>query len=495
MSNEALRALAERLKVAKSRPGLNGYLPHTKQELFHKSTSKGTMFLGGNRSGKTVGGAVEMIYRAKGEHPYKYVPPAPTRLRSVSVDLQQGVQGIVIPELAKWMPPSLLKNGSWDDSYNKQMRRLSLLNGSFIEFLSYDQDTDKHAGTSRHGIWFDEEPPKDIFTENMARLVDTGGQWWLTMTPVEGLTWTYEDLYLNKSEDIKVIEVDMDENPHLNPVEIEAFLGALSKEERQARKTGRYISKTGMVYANHLKEIHTVPPVSGKKLQEAGELIFCSMDHGFTNPTAFLWYSVNKDGRIIVFDEYYQTQRTVEQNAKAILQKNSELGVFPQYYVGDPSIRNVDPITATSVLIEYTKNGIPIILGNNDQKAGINLVIQRLKGPEGTEPYTHPTLYITENCVSLLWEMQKLRWGAWYSKKMQQDRNAKEEQHKKDDHACDALRYGVASRPLVDDGTGVPEPRLPVEMASNAINPEQPRLASLGTKSSGPGDFHLGDEY
>jgi hypothetical protein len=33
---------------------------------------------------------------------------------------------------------------------------------------------------------------------------------------------------------------------------------------------------------------------------------------------------------------------------------------------------------------------------------------------------------------------------------MQQNRNVKEEPHKKDDHACDALRYIIASQPQFD---------------------------------------------
>ena len=69
------------LKKQIARPNLYAYVPHDKQYLFHKCDSKVILYIGGNRSGKTTGGAVETIYRAMGRHPYKKVTPAPTRGR------------------------------------------------------------------------------------------------------------------------------------------------------------------------------------------------------------------------------------------------------------------------------------------------------------------------------------------------------------------------------------------------------------------------------
>src|SRR5213078_4149038 len=120
------------------------------------------------------------------------------------------------PEIARWLPPSALQNGSLEDSFNKQLRTLTLENESTIEFMSYEQDTEKFAGTSRHGIWFDEEPPQDIYTECLLRTLDVGGDVWITMTPVEGMTWVYDDLYIAgaTSDEIDVVEVGVEENPH-----------------------------------------------------------------------------------------------------------------------------------------------------------------------------------------------------------------------------------------------------------------------------------------
>ena len=61
----------EGLTKAVSRPTVHGYRPHDKQVQFHSSTAKGRLYIGGNRSGKTVGGIVEDVFRMRGVHPYQ----------------------------------------------------------------------------------------------------------------------------------------------------------------------------------------------------------------------------------------------------------------------------------------------------------------------------------------------------------------------------------------------------------------------------------------
>ena len=56
------------------RDGLNQYNKdkiHEKQLAFHKSNKRNRWVFGGNRSGKTECGAVEVVYMARGNHPYR----------------------------------------------------------------------------------------------------------------------------------------------------------------------------------------------------------------------------------------------------------------------------------------------------------------------------------------------------------------------------------------------------------------------------------------
>lgn len=450
---EAFRTVASGLRNNAVRPNIHGFKPSSdKQDQFQKSSAKIRLFIGGNRSGKTVGGGVETVRYLRNEHPYRLLPMLPgepCRGRVVAVDFDHGVKQIVLPEVARWLPPSSLINGSWEDSYSKSERLLTLENGATCEFMSYEQELEKFAGTSRHFCWYDEEPPKDIYTECQMRLLDTGGHSWLTMTPVEGMTWVYDDLFTKGETDplIDVVVVDTTENQTLNPVEIEATFSHLTEDERKARKEGKFVQLGGLIYKNFSGK-NIIDPV----IPPADWMHFEGMDAGINNPTAWLFAAVDTNGRVIVYDEYYENNTIVSYHAKAVRLKREQHKLEPAYTVGDPSIRNTDPITGTSVQLEYQEHGITIILGVNDVSAGINRVSRYIGDASLT-----PRLYITRNCVNLLHEIQRYRWSTWASKKMQFEKNKKEEPHKKDDHACDALRYLIASRPEADSGIEIPQ--------------------------------------
>lgn len=59
---------------------------------------------------------------------------------------------------------------------------------SSLGFKSYDQGRKKFQGTAKHGIWLDEEPPLDVYTECLLRLMTTDGILLATFTPLEGVT-------------------------------------------------------------------------------------------------------------------------------------------------------------------------------------------------------------------------------------------------------------------------------------------------------------------
>lgn len=444
----AFRMLGEKLKSTAIRPNIWGYRPHTKQVEFHTSTARKKLYIGGNRSGKTTGGIVEDIWWLTGRHPYREVPPAPVRGRIVTVDFVTGAEQIIIPEILRWLPVSDLINGSWQDSYSKELRTLTLANGSFVEFKSYDQDLEKFAGTSRHFIHYDEEPPEVIYTENQARLVDTGGSFWITMTPVEGMTWVFDQIYepgLAGESEIKIIEVDMTENPYLNQAEVQAFLGSLSEDERNARVHGKFVQVGGKIYKKFDPKPGGMHIVKDGLTQDIPKdwIWVVSLDHGLNNPTAAYWHAISPDGKVLTFYEHYVAGWTVDKHAKRILEINSQLGRPPDYYVADPSIRNKNPITGTSIHEEYVKYGIPFTLGNNDVAAGI-IRVARYMEPQADGV---PLWRVTDNCEKLIWELGRYRWKTYNSKKIASQNNPFDVPHKKDDHGCDSLRYFIMSRP------------------------------------------------
>jgi PBSX family phage terminase large subunit len=349
----------------------------------------------------------------------------------------------MLPELAKWIPPSFLINGSWEDSYNKTEKELTLSNGSKMDFPTHEMELVKHAGTSRHFVWFDEEPPKAIFNENMARLIDTGGKWWLTETPVEGMTWVYDDIYLasRTNPELFVIEVSSDDNTHLSESQIDMLISFMDDDEKEARRKGKFVQIGGLIYKGFGPH-NIIPPVevgsSQWKQMKEHWTFFEMMDAGFNNPTAWLFGAVNRDGKVLIFHEHYKSGLVVKEHAAIIRKIRSDLEIKSEYAVGDPSIVNTDPISGTSVQIEYALNGLSIVPGNNDVKVGLQVVATAFKERQ---------LFFTQNCEKTIWEHGRYRWATWGNKVSAEKKNVREEPNKKDDHACDAVRYGMCSRP------------------------------------------------
>lgn len=429
--------LASQIKKSVSAPNALSYRPHKKQVQFHNLDSVGRLYIGGNRSGKSVGGIVEDVWWLTHRHPYQPTPEGPTRGRIVTVDVMQGIEKIIIPMLKQWLPMSELKNGSWEDSWSAGTRTLTLENDSFVELMTYEQDLASFAGTSRHFIHFDEEPPQDIFTECLMRLIDTAGHWWMTMTPVEGMSWIYDTIYLpgkTQSRELAVVEVDTLENPYLDKQAIEDVMKFADDETREARLHGKFVQIGGRVYKKFDPEIHVIP--AGWR-PPAGWEIYESMDHGFNNPTAWLWHAVSPDGEIVTFSEHYEAERTVEYHAAKVHERRAAYKIHPVLSVGDPATAQRQGVTGTSIAVEYAQRGIHIVPGNNDVLVGVAKVSSYLE-PRADRP---PRWRITEDCVNLIYEMQRLRWKTWASKKMANRNNKYDAIHKKDDHACDSARY------------------------------------------------------
>lgn len=453
------------------RPTIHNYEPHAKQLRFHKSLKKVKLYIGGNRSGKTVGGAAEAVYWIKGEHPYRRgVPQAPTRGRIVTVSRIEGINQLIIPQLQRWLPPSLLINGSWEDSYNKSEFLLSLENGSQVQLMTYEQSLVKFAGDSLHWVWCDEEPPQDIYKECRVRVMDTGGSIWITMTPVEGMTWVYDDLYIpglsGASTNVLVVIIDTDENPYISQADKEEVYADLDEDELEARKRGKFVHLGGLVYKCFNPDIHVYSSeIDPSQLYTWNQ--YTSMDHGLNNPTCWLWHAVHPStGFVVTFDELYVNEMTVKEIAELYHMRCQLPGRrYPDKAIGDPSIQNRTAVDKLSIQKHYAIAGIQIALGNNDIKIGVDKVTAHFKSGHSI---------ITPNCRKLIHETARLRWRVYENAKKRRDNNPRPEIHKKNDHAPDAYRYFIADRPDL---------RLPVEedLTPQRINAKLQSI--LGAKS------------
>ena len=74
---------------------------------------------------------------------------------------------------------------------------------STLLFKSYEQGRAAWQGETLHGVWFDEEPPMDVYMEGLTRTNATDGIVMITFTPLRGLSDVVR-LFLSES-DVKAL--------------------------------------------------------------------------------------------------------------------------------------------------------------------------------------------------------------------------------------------------------------------------------------------------
>lgn len=465
---EARELLAVYEEQVRANP-LLAYTPHEKQVVFHRSWDPLKAFLGGNRSGKTTAGIADDLIQAVDreclpEHLRafkKWEPPFYCRI--ICPDFTEQMEGVIFVKLREWAPKEQLVGGSFEKAYDKQRRRLRFRNGSVFSFMTYEQDVDKFGGAALHRVHYDEEPPKAIRKECEMRLVDYGGDELFTMTPLQGMSWMYDDIWepfqKGRLEDGTIVLVDMDDNPHLDERTKQRVLKGLSAEERQARKSGRFVHFAGMIYSDFSRNRHVVPGIAELP---PGVKVLVGIDPGMRHMAAVLWVYLTADDRMVAFDELALQGHTVAQVAQAVHLRNQRWGrevdgrIVPlraAWYVIDPAARNVVHQTGRSDQMEFADHGVVTILGQNSVTAGINRVRERLESQR---------LIVTADCPVLIEQFRKYRWR----KPSRTESDPKEEPVKADDHMLDALRYVVMSRPVApDEEDGDGERLSPLEVA------------------------------
>ncbi len=414
-----------------------GKLVHKKQLEFHKCMKKNRWVFGGNRSGKTECGAVETVYLARGIHPYRENKPISCWVVSLSKQVQRDVaQNKVLHYLRKdWIEAIVMASGRSDSADNGVIDFILVRNvfGSLsrIGFKSCDQGREKFQGSSLDFVWFDEEPPFDIYQECRMRVLDKKGEIFGTMTPLKGLTWVYNEIYLNCNHDKNIwhTQIEWADNPFLDKDEIEAMTKSMSQEELESRRFGKFMMCGGMVYNEFDESIHVIDPFDVPK--EWYDNI--SIDPGLNNPLSCHWYARDYDGNVYVIAEHFEKGKDVNYHSQRIKEISKRLDWH--YYNGklraliDSAAMQRTLASSKSVVELFAENDIlvnPKV--NKDMFSGINRVKRFLKDGEGV-----PHLFIFKNCVKLIEEIKSYWWG-------EQDLPIK-----KDDHCLDEMRYYLMS--------------------------------------------------
>jgi hypothetical protein len=254
-------------------------------------------------------------------------------------------------------------------------------------------------------------------------------------------------------------------------------LKGLTPNQRQARKSGRFVAFAGLIYPEW-REGRFVRPQPDEIPQNAE--VFCAIDPGYRFLCVVLYAYLDADDRMVVFDEIALEQAKVSDVCLQIRMRNERWGITPRWYVIDPAARNRNSQTGRSDQAEFGDNGIHTIPAQNAVMAGINHVKERLGADK---------LEVSAACKELIAEFKRYRWV----KDLSRSENAPSERPvKKDDHALDALRYMVMQRPLAPTPEAMEQT---LTFKDRALRESLKRIRRLGRQPvpmdhfAGPGIF------
>ena len=415
---------------------------HKKQLKFHKSKKRNRWVFGGNRTGKSECGAVEVVWLALGIHPYRENKDNVVGwVVSLSSRLQKDVaQAKILSYLDKrYIKDIVMQSGSSASPEVGVVDRIVVKNSfggeSTIIFKSCEEGRDKFQGASLDFVWFDEEPPKDIYLECVMRVLDKKGDIFGTMTPLKGLSFVYDEIYLNPKDDKEIFTIFFEwaDNPYLKKSEIKRLTMSLSPDELEARKYGRFTAgRRGMVYPEFAEYKNVIEPFSVPLDWQR----CLSIDPGLNNPTSCHWYAVDGDGNIFVVAEHYEAGQVVSYHANKIKEISAEIGWHTDF---DGSISALIDTASTQRTLSSIKSVADLFMEagikvnpkvNKNLFDGITRVKEYFKSDNNS-----PSIYIFNTCKHLIRELKGYMWGE------------NEVPIKKDDHALDELRYFVMSLP------------------------------------------------
>lgn len=409
-----------------------GYPVHM---LFFKAgkTHRQRLALAANRVGKTEGmGGYETTLHLTGVYPEwwegkRFTKPVSWWIGgNTSTTVRDIIQTKLLGDVGSFgtglIPGDLLldttnKRGVPDAIENIYVRHASG-GKSIAQLKSYDQGREAWEGTEKDGIWLDEEPPENIYTEALTRTMTTGGIVLNTYTPMKGMTEVTKSFLDPDKPDSKfVCTATWDDVLHLDEATKQEMLLQYPIHEREARTRGVPNIGEGKVYPINL-ELLLIEPFDLPKYWPKGY----ALDVGWKK-TAALWGALDRDSDILyLYSEHYQGMAEPAVHASAIKARGEMTGYI------DPASQGSSQIDGEKLFNLYRDEGLTLALADNAREAGIYDVYQRM---------TTGRLKIFKTLLNLQKELPFYR---------RSDHGAVV---KKEDHLCDCLRYLVRAIPVL----------------------------------------------
>lgn len=394
---------------------------------------KERLFMAANRIGKSESGAYETTCHLTGLYPdwwtgKRFTTPIDAWVCGTnSQTTRDVVQGKLLgawnkPDEQGMIPPHLVLTkqagrGSIPGMLESATIRHVSGGVSTVGFKTYEQGRQSFEGTAKHLIWDDEEPPADVYTEQVLRTMTTKGIVIVTFTPLQGMSEVVTG-FLEPSDDAKAVKTFVQAGwkhvPHLDAAEIQAIKASTPPYQLQARTEGEPSLGAGAIYP--IGDADLIVPT--RAIPETWRRVY-GMDVGW-NRTAVIWAAEEPGTGILeLYAEHYMGQGEPASHAQAIRARGEWIdGVI------DPASQGGSQIDGRTLIDIYTNLGLRLNPAVNAVEAGLtevwNLMVSgRLK----VQAHLHN----------------------WLSEFRKYHRDEKGKIVKHNDHLMDATRYLVVS--------------------------------------------------
>jgi len=307
---------------------LKHYKPYAKQIEFHNNglTHRERLLIAANQVGKTWAGAAEAAMHLTGIYPdwwkgRRFDRPVVMLAGSETYDLtRDGIQRLMVG------PPDQEENwgtGSIPAStLRARTRRMGVSNAldsvtvahisgglSSLGFKAYEQGRGKWQANTVDYVWFDEEPPEDVYFEGITRTNATGGSVAVTFTPLMGMSNVVARFLMEKdsagADDRAVTTMTIDDAEHYSPEERAKIIASYPPHEREARTKGIPSLGSGLIFPVLEEEI-VIEPIAIPKLWPQ----INGLDFGYDHPFGAASLAWDRDADIVYVTKNYRSRQT-----------------------------------------------------------------------------------------------------------------------------------------------------------------------------------------
>lgn len=305
-----LKAMQAEWDLRRSRNRLREYRPYSKQAEFHAAgaTLRERLLMAGNQLGKTLCASMEVAMHLTGRYPDWW---AGRRWDRPVIGWAAGVTGEstrdTVQRLLLGRPGqhgtgaiphdaligTVAARGVADLVDTIQVRHASG-GTSILALKSYEKGREKWQGETLDIVWFDEEPPMDVYSEGLTRTNATGGMVFVTFTPLLGMSDVVLRFLNEQNPDRTVITMTIDDAEHYTPEQRAQIIAGYPAHEREARANGVPILGSGRVFPIEESAVAIDPFEIPRHWPQIGGL-----DFGWDHPSAGVRMAWDRDNDVL----------------------------------------------------------------------------------------------------------------------------------------------------------------------------------------------------